>query len=207
MALFGQRRNRRRLRALRGGTEGVATIVASDAVGEPGRRFGGDTIFDLELNVFGTRAYWLTLLVRLPGREPYEVRDRFDVPRKAENVGFFDIANKLQPGVELPVRVAAGDPATVAVDWDRFLDDPSRPSSVREARVRAQRAQVAEQIARNPKLQAKMWAGNRQAVRAWADAVRMGSMTREAFERSVTQEVESGRMAPADAEAGRRALE
>ena len=207
MSLFGKRRNRRRLAALAGGPEGTAVIRASEPVGEMSARTGPETIFDLEPNVIGTRAYWFTLEVRIPGQEPYDVRGQFKVPKKAENLSFFDTNNALKPGIELPVRVDSSDRAIVAVDWDRFLASPGRKQSVRAAKEAGQRANVAQQVAKNPKLQAKLWANNRQAVQAWAGAVRAGQMSREDFERTVSGEVENGRMDPADAQAARQSLD
>jgi hypothetical protein len=160
----------------------------------------------MEFNVIGTRAYWFTLEVQLPGRDAYEVQGRFDVPRKAENVSFFDIANALKPGLELPVRVDPADPETVAIDWDRFLADPGRKKAVKAASEAGQRSQVAKQLARNPKLQAQLQSNNRIAVQAWVGAVQAGQMTRAEFDKNVTQEVESGRMDPADAQAAYAAL-
>jgi hypothetical protein len=207
VSLFGKRRNRRRLAALADGPEGIAVIRAAQPVGELSARTGPETILNLEPNVMGTHAYWFTLEVRIPGHEAYEVSGQFDVPKKAENISFFDTANALKPGIELPVRVDPNDGAKVAVDWDRFLASPGRKQSVKAAKEAGQRANVAQQVAKNPKMQAKMWANNRQAVQAWAAAVRAGSMSRDDFERTVTQTVESGRMDPADAQAARQALD
>ena len=207
MSLFGKRRNRRRLAALTDGPEGVAVIRASEPVGERHARTGPSSPLDLEPNVIGTHAYWFTLEVRVPGQEPYEVSGRFDVPKKAENISFFDVGNALKPGIELPVRVNSGDGSTVAVDWDRFLASPGRKQSVKAAKEAGQRANVAQQVAKNPKLQAKMWANNRLAVQGWIGAVKAGQLSRDDFERTVTGEVESGRMDPADAEAARQTLD
>ena len=207
MSLFGKRRNRRRLAALADGPEGTAVIRASEPVGEMMARTGPETLLDLEPNVMGTRAYWFTLEVRIPGREPYEVSGEFHVPKKAENLSFFDVANSLKPGIELPVRVDLNDSAKVAVDWDQFLASPGRKQSVKAAKEAGQRANVAAQVAKNPKLQAKMWANNRMAVQGWLGAVRAGQLSRDDFERTVTGEVESGRMDPADAEAARQTLD
>jgi len=41
----------------------------------------------------------------------------------------------------------------------------------------------------------------------WVEAVRLGNMSREEFEETVTQEVETGRMDPADADAARAELD
>jgi hypothetical protein len=203
MGLFGQRRNRSRLRALDGAPEGVAVIRTSDPAGRSGGPdSSGETIFDLDLNVVGTRAYQFTLEVRVPGRDPYEVSGRFDVPRKAENVGPFDRGNALKPGVELPVRVDPGDPSAVAIDWDRFLGDPGRKKAVKAASDAGRRRAGAGQLAKNPKLQAQHQAANRDALGMWIYEVQSGRMSREEFDATVNVELESGRMDPADAEAG-----
>jgi hypothetical protein len=208
MGLFGKRRNQQRLESVGDGFEGTAVIRASEpASGRMGSREGAETVLDLSFNVVGTRAYTMTLEVRLPGREPYAVSDVFDVPKKAENLNFFDTQNMLKPGIELPVRVDAADAAKVAVDWDRFLADPGRKKSVRAAKEAGQRANVAKEVAKNPKKQAKMWANNRMAVEGWVWAVQAGQMTRAEFDTTVTAEVESGRMDPADAEAARQVLD
>ena len=206
MGLFGNRRNRRRLAALSDGHEATALIVGSEPFGNIGSRDSPSTILDIEPNVLGTRAYRLTLEVRVPGREPYDVSGRFDVPKKAENLSFFDTANPLKPGIELPVRVDPNDPETVAVEWERFLASPDRKSQLRAAKGAAQRSAVAKQVAKNPKMQAKMWANNRMAVQVWAGAVSAGQMSREDFEKNVNLEVDSGRMDPADAQAARQSL-
>ena len=177
-------------------------VRASDPDGNPGaRENSGETIFDLELNIIGTRAYWFTLEVRVPGREPYEVNGRFDVPRKAENVGPFNRGNALKPGVELPVRVDPADPTVVAIDWDRFLGDPGRKKAVKAASDAGRRTRGAEQLAKNPKLQATHRAANRDAVGMWVYEVQAGRMSREEFDATVNIELESGRMDPADADA------
>lgn len=162
---------------------------------------------ELEPNVLGRRTYWLTLEIRLPGRDPYEVAGKFRVPKRAENINLLNIQNKLPEGLELPVRVDPADADRVAIDWDRFLSSPGRKEAMREGVESARRRQARAQLERNPKLHAKIRENNRQAVMAWAGAVRDGNMSREEFERTVDGEVEAGRMDAADAEAGRRALD
>ena len=202
IALFGQRRNRGRLRALDGAPEGVAVVRASNTVGRSGGTdSSGDTIFDLDLNIVGTRAYQFTLEVRVPGHDPYEVNGRFDVPRKAENVGPFSRGNTLKPGVELPVRVDPTAPTIVAIDWDGFLGDPGRKKAVKDASDAGRRRGGAQQLAKNPKLQATHRAANRDAVGMWVYEVQAGRMSREEFDATVNVELESGRMDPADADA------
>ena len=171
MGLFGKRRNRRRLESVGDGPEGTAVIRASESVGAARSRTGPETILDLEPNVFGTRAYSLTLEVRLAGREPYEVTGMFDVPKKAENLNFFDTANTLKPGIELPVRVDAADAAKVAVDWDKFMADPGGKKAVKAAKEAGQRASVAKAVAKKPKMQAKSRGGAPDARRLRADAI------------------------------------
>ena len=55
---------------------------------------------DLGLNRYGRRRYEFALDVRVPGIEPYTVRDSFRVPRRVENT-WFSRANKLEVGLEL----------------------------------------------------------------------------------------------------------
>jgi len=206
MALFGLGRSR----ALEGGIEGSALIRESEPFGEPGSRTNsGDSIFDLELNRFGTRKYRFTLEVRLPDREPYEIEGQFKVPRKAENTGFLpaDVGNALKPGLELPVRVDPADNGSLEIDWDKFLAAPGRKQTQKAANQSAKNRQVAEQLERKPKVRDKLREGNRSAVRGWASAVQMGQMTREAFEAQVNQELECGRMDLADADAARATLD
>lgn len=204
MGLFGNRRNRRRLRALEGAPEGVAVIRESRWSGSSATH---DDTYQAPLNVLGTRPYDLTLEVRLPGQEPYAVSGRFDVPRKSENVGFLGGPTALSPGIELPVRVDPRDPQSVAVDWDRFVADPGRKDAVRAADERDGRVRVAQHLAKNPKLQAKTQASGRQRVEHWAGAVRAGGMSRADYDKTVAGEVEAGRIHPDDAEAGRALLD
>ena len=46
------------------------------------------------------RRYEFALEVRVPGVEPYTVRDSFRVPRRVGNTGFFSRAKKLEVGLE-----------------------------------------------------------------------------------------------------------
>lgn len=204
MGLLGRRGS------LRNGIEGTAVIRRSEPFGEPGRRNNsGESIFDLELNRFGTRRYTFTLEVRTPDRDPYEVEGQFKVPRKAENTGWLaaDVGNKLQPGLELPVRVDPADPSSVEIDWDRYLASPGRKTAQRAASEAGRIARAREQLERNPKLVEKLRAQNRVALEAWVEAVRIGNMSREEFEKTVQLELDSGRMDPADAEAARGSLD
>ena len=184
---------------------GIARIVASD-------REGNNTPADRnqilpEMNLLGSNWYGLTLEVRLPDRETYEVTGRFKVPVRAENVSLFDIADKIQPGVELPVRVDRGDPKKLEIVWDTFLKDPSRKHALREAKQAASNRQMAEKLDKDTKLRDKLRADNRMAAEAWAMAVRAGNISREEFEQTVQLEVDAGRMDPADAEAARATLD
>lgn len=185
--------------------EGTAVIQES----ERGSAYdpGGFMPWDWGLNVVGKRTYRFRLEVRVPGHQPYEVQGKFKVPRKAENTSVLSRANKLQPGLELPVRVASGALQDVEVDWERFLASANRKQAIGAATHSTQKAQLRNEYDRNPKLLAQLRAGNRAAVHAWAEAVRAGSMSRDEFEQTVALEVETGRMDPADAETARRTLE
>lgn len=189
--------------------EGIAVIVASepDSAGSAAAGQAGTSPLDLGFNVMGKRGYHLVLDVRLPGREPYEVAGRFKVPRKAENASLFNRAVALQAGIELPVRVAPGDPQAVEVDWQRFIDDPGRKQALVQGRQHRQDEQLRQQAAADPAQQAKLFSAGAQKAAAWAAAVRGGGMSREQFEETVAGEVRSGRMDPADAEAARRTLD
>ena len=199
MALFGRR-------APGSGIEGTAVIVDSRREGEPFQH-GEPWPWEIGLNRHGRRRYWFVLEVRIPGRDPYQVTGEFKVPRRVENVSFFNVANQLGPGLELPVRVDESDSAVLAIDWERFESAPGRKQAVRAAAETARRGAMRRQLESKPELAQKMRANNRQAVEAWVSAVRAGHVSREQFERTVDLEVEAGRMDPADAEAGRRALE
>ena len=195
-------------RLLAEGIEATAVVLESRRAEDyEGVSAGEPWPWELGLNIIGTRRYWFRLEVRAPGSEPYEVHGEFKVPRKAENVNLFNAANHLGPGLELPVRVDPADSVSLEVDWDRFLASPGRKKAVRAADDAVRRQAVRDQLEGKPELAAKMQANNRIAVQAWAGAVRAGQMSREDFERTVTGEVESGRMDPADAEAARRSLD
>ncbi len=185
--------------------DGTAVIRESERFGAA---FGQFSDFEL-VNRFGTRKYRLMLEVRLPEHDPYEIEAEFKVPRKAENTGFIagGIGTPLNPGLELPVRVDAIDPASVEIDWDKFLASPERKEAQRAVNQSAYNRAVAEQLKRNPKQAEKARANNKVAVRGWAAAVRSGQMTREQFEETVKLEVETGRMDPADAESARASLD
>lgn len=201
MALFG----RDKKESADAGIEGTAVIRDSDRAGAA---FGQFSDFE-QLNRFGSRTYRLTLEVRVPGRDSYEVEGEFKVPRKAENTGFIagEIGNPLRPGLELPVRVGTGDATSVEVDWDKFLASPGRKEAQRATNQSARNRALAQELQKKPELLEKMRTGNRSAVQGWAAAVRGGQLSREKFEESVTLEVETGRMDPADAEAARASLD
>jgi hypothetical protein len=187
--------------------EATALIRESE---RSGGAFGQFSDFEV-VNRFGKRTYKLVLEVRIPDREPYEVEGTFNVPRKAENTGLLPIPGKvgrpLQPGIELPVSVDPADTASVEIDWDRYLAQPGRKEDQRAASDSATNRQYAAQLERNPKLAKQVRDNNRTAVVTWAAAVKGGKMSRDEFEQTVTLEVETGRMDPADAEAARATLD
>jgi hypothetical protein len=185
--------------------EATALILESD---RSGAAFGQFSDFEL-LNRFGTRTYRFVLEVRVPDWEPYEVKGTYKVPRKAENTGLLagGVGKPLQAGLELPVRVEPSDSASVVIDWDKFLAAPGRKDAQRAATQSAKNRQLAKQLGANPKQQAKMWANNKMAVSSWVAAVKGGNLSRDEFEETVTLEVETGRMDPADAEAARKSLD
>jgi len=203
VALFA----RGRKRSLEGEIEGTAVILESRPLGNV--REGPTNVLDLATANVGSRRYRMKLEVRVRGREPFEIDGQFKVPRKAESTGML-AANQgitLKPGLELPVRVDPGGGDSVEIDWDKFMAAPGRKEAQRAAHQAGRNLRVREQMAKNPKATEKAWAGNRAAVQMWVAAVKLGSMSREEFEETVTQEVDTGRMDPADAEAARAQLE
>ncbi|MQA73452.1 MAG: hypothetical protein GEU88_03710 [Solirubrobacterales bacterium] len=69
-------------------------------------------------------AAWFSLMLDLEvhprTREPYRVANQYLVPARA----------RLEPGVELPVRIDADDPSRIAIDWDRAPQGP-QPGEIR----------------------------------------------------------------------------
>ena len=82
--------------------EGVAIILESSR--ELERDGDGWFLQDLGLNLYERRRYEFALDVRVPGIEPYTVRDSFRVPRRVENTGFFSRPSMLREGRGLGER-------------------------------------------------------------------------------------------------------
>jgi len=199
----------RRKRTLSEGIEGTAKIVDLETrhrfSGSRGESQGEPWLWESMYDSFAPTKYRLELEVTVPGRDPYRVRGEFRAPHKAERTGLTRAS--LSRGLELPVRVDPGDDSKVEVDWDRFAASPDRKQALDGARQSRQAEVVKGQLESKPELQAKMQAGNRQALAAWVGAVKMGNMSREEFERDVQLELDNGRMDPADAEAARKSLD
>lgn len=204
MGLFDRARKKE---TLADGIEGTATIVGAkrDADWAGKAQDGESWWWEDAYGSFAKQGYELELEVSVPGREPYTVRGRFKAPAKAERVGLTRAS--LSAGIELPVRVDRSDPERVEIDWDRFAADPARKDAIQDARLTRQNTQLRAQLEKDPEQQKKMWAMNKGTASVWAGAVKMGSMTREEFERDVALEVDSGRMDPADADAARALLD
>ena len=130
--------------------EGVAIILESSR--EIERDGDGMWLQDLGLNRYGRRRYEFALDVRVPGIEPYTVRDSFRVPRRVENTSLFSRANKLEVGLELPVAVEPNKPHDVHVDWDAFEASPGRKQAMEAAQIEAQQRLLGEQYARKHNL-------------------------------------------------------
>jgi hypothetical protein len=181
--------------------EGTALVRASDRVGHESPNQGEPWPWEIALNRFGHNKYDFTLEVRLPGREPFEVSDRFKVPKKAENLGLLSAAHKIPAGIELPVRVDRK--GRIEIDWDAWMASPGRKDAMKAGRAAADAAAMRAHLEKNPKLQAQTRANNKSAALAWAEAVRLGNLTREQFEQQLAIEIDHGRLDPADAEAAR----
>ena len=129
---------------------GVAIILESSR--ELEREGDAWLVPDLGLNRYGRRRYEFALDVRVPGIEPYTVRDSFRVPRRVENTSLFSRANKLEVGLELPVAVNPSKPHDVRVDWDAFEASPGRKQAMEAAQIEAQHRLLGEQYARKHNL-------------------------------------------------------
>ena len=198
--------DRGRDRILAEGIEGTAKIVDLEQHHLTGKPNDGDSWWFEDLaEGLGKSKYTLELEVTVPGRDPYRVKGRFKAPAKAERTGLTRAS--LSRGLELPVRVDRDDPNLVEVDWDRFAGAPDRKEALQDARVSRQNEVLKQQLEAKPEMQAKMWAQNKGTALALAEAVKMGNLSREEFEQNVQQEVDRGRMDPADAEAGRKTLD
>jgi hypothetical protein len=166
-----------------GWLEGVAVIRQSDRHGHEGGPNQGDPWpWEISLHRFGHTKYDFTLEVRVPGAEPFQVTDRFKVPKKAENLGLFSAARKIPAGVELPVRVDPRDRGRIDIDWDAWIASPGRKAAMRAGQAASNAAAMRAHLEKNPKLQAQTRANNKSAALAWAEAVRLGNLTREQFE-------------------------
>ncbi len=193
------------------GIDGTAVIrkaekVEDDGVDEHGRR-GQFVLNDMrDAGLWGKHSYKLTLEIKIPETEPYEVSGEFRTPAKAGRTGLVSHRG-LQPGLELPVKVDRDDSQRVAIDWEAFLADPGRKAAVKEA-VQEESANANKRMLdANPDLAQQMRTNNANAVKVWANAVKTGEMSREKFDKTVDLEVKVGRMDPADAEAARATLD
>jgi hypothetical protein len=83
-------------RVLATGTPGTATVLAATPVGET----------DAE----GLPVYEIALFVQVPGRQPVQGAARVGVP--------LDKVARVQQGATLPMKVDAGGPSVMAVDWE-----------------------------------------------------------------------------------------
>jgi hypothetical protein len=77
---------------------------------------------------------------------------RYRVPRRVEHTGFFNRANKLEVGLELPVAVNPDKPLEVHVGWDAFEAWPGRKQAMDAAQIEAQHRMLGEIYARKHKL-------------------------------------------------------
>jgi hypothetical protein len=85
----------------------LATGIAAEGVivghGTPAR---GASWFNLDID----------MEIHVPGRKPYRLNNQYMVPARAT----------LGPGVKLPVKVDANDPAKIAIDWQAAGTAPAR---------------------------------------------------------------------------------
>jgi hypothetical protein len=198
MAIFGKRRREESDWA------GVAIVTKSSSVANKVR--GSHPNVEERENEFnaiglGTIPHDLTLEVRIPGREPFEITKRVKVPARATGRQGYD----LPLGVELPVTPRGDD--DVEIDWKQFLKSPGRKTAVQKAAADESYARVKEYTEAIPGRTEQTWASAAAGMPNWMEAVRQGKMKRKAFDQQVDTLTRIGQMDPELAAEGKATLD
>ena len=151
----------------------------------------------------GTIPHHLTLEVRIPGRAPYEVTQRVNVPAKATGRQGYE----LPAGLEVPVKLRGDDPDDVEIDWKAFLASDGRKAAVQKAASEASFATAKQYTETVPGMQEQTWANAAAGLPMWLEAVRQGKMKRKAFDQQVDTLSRIGQMDPELAAEGKRTLD
>ena len=112
------------------------------------------------------------------GRAPYTVDDRFKIPFKA--------GQRVEEGQSVPVSVDPKDPSNVDINWDAYIaalpELPSAPQVVHDSFPDASRTMM---------------------IDGWVRAAKGGQMSKDAFEKAVSEAVEAGMLTAAEGDAAR----
>ncbi len=152
---------------------------------------------------FGSIRHTLTLEVRVPGREPFEVTRAEKVPSKATGTNGY----QLPPGLELPITMTGPDSNDFQIDWKVYLSSPDRKANFDGVVANNQKRATAAYVESNPALQAQSWAQMAQMMPIMMNAVRSGQSTRESFDAQVDDLLGSKQMDPELAAECKRTLD
>jgi hypothetical protein len=203
MKLFGKSNN---VPDVSRSSPATALVTASSMVTNNDIRTGVHRSVEERENVLnqfgmGTIRHDLVLQVTVPGRAPFEVRQRVAVPAKATGRQGYE----LPVGVELPVSVK-GD-GTLEIDWKAFIDGPDRKAAVQNAAAQASYADATKYTNAVPGMKEKTWASAATGMPMWMEAVRQGKMKRKAFDQQVDGLTRIGQMDPDLAAEGKQTLD
>ena len=171
MALFDRKKNDLR----KDGLPGTA-FVRSTKRGET-----EDGTFDPNVSSW---PYTLELDVRVEGRDPYTLTQKFTVPG-----AFVPFAR----GVDLPLLVDAQKPDRILIDWDAFA--AAGGEQIVEQAYEQRRVEVAKEVVSENSVHRS---NSQIAVAGWLAAVRAGGMTVDEFESYVDEYVTAGMMTAED---------
>jgi hypothetical protein len=133
--------------------------------------------------------YALELDVRVEGRGPYTLTQKFKIPG-----AFVPFAR----GVELPVLVDAQKPDRILIDWDAFA--AAGGEQIVEQAYEQRRVDVAKEVVSENSVHRS---NSQIAVTGWLGAVRAGAMTIDEFESYVDEYVTAGMMTTEDGDAAK----
>ena len=152
--------------------------------------------------------YRFVLDVRRPGFEPYRIEQNVRVPSKVQS-SLTQGEVRVPRGAEVPLTVTGPGPADVEIDWDGYLALPGRKQQAERLRAEAQWDRMGADFEKRtkPAQVQKIRSEHRTAVHLWADAVLMGTMTREAFDHESEMAIRMGFLLPADHAEARAKLE
>lgn len=184
----------------------TAIVTASANLGD--RVVRNEVIRDYEVHAnelnaigIGKIKHELTLDVHVPGRAPFEVSGRFNVPAKATGRSGYT----LPVGLELPVDV--DDDNNIEVDWKAFLASPDRKAQIKRAAAEDSAQQATAYTNAVPGMKDQAWASAATGMPMWMQAVRDGKMKRKAFNQQVDALTRIGQMDPELAAQGKATLD